>query len=604
MKRKFTILFFALILGAGSVWGDDKSISEATDGYYHITDQSTWSAFARTVNGTGDYANHKNSAIKAMLDKDVTISSPGDFEAGFVVGTSSNPYTGTFDGNGHTLSFTKSDGISTQALAPFGYINGATIQNLKVEGSLTSTHLQAYMGGVVAVIKSSGSSTVQYCSSAMVLNATNDTENETTGKFDGNMGGIVGRIESGATATVQGCMFTGTINSIKSTSGIVGYNKGTLTVKNNLAKCTFTLTNTSAASNRYIYREESGTTVTQSDNYYQITLTTNVPVSGNGTAAQTAQYNSGEMAWYLSGADNSSSSTYFWGQGNLNKSTAETFPVLTNDATKKVYRIMVNSVSNYPYGNRSGAVPNPVRYGYTAFSTESTVENRTTPLTEISSSYNTAGLYGISNIYTLKIGDALASTLVLPFEAVIPDNITAYTLTNTSGEAATATKITTGTIPANTPVLINATAANNYDFKKKTDSTWAPDATAIDWSGATVTSGALTGVYVQNDKSGLYNPTYYVPANSYVLQNGSSGLGFYKVAADNTIKITSFRAYLTASASAREFLGINFDEGASNIDQIEVAPVDDDVIYDLSGRMIEHPTKGIYVKNGKKFIVK
>lgn len=593
MKRKFTLLLsLLLMLGAGSSWGlETQTIDEKS--YYKIGSASDWKDFAALVNGSESGAN-------AILTADVTISSPGNFYSDYVVGKdASHLYSGIFDGQGFTLSYTKTDALNNIQLSPFGFVSGATIKNLKVTGSLSSS-ANAYMGGIVAQINHTAdkTTTIQYCSSALNIKCSAESNM--------NLGGIVGRIEENATVIIEGCMYTGTIDAANSASGILGYCKSSnVTVRNNLAKCTFTLTSTSATSNSYIYRT-SGVSITQSNNYYEITNTNSVNISGTtGTEAQEAQYNSGEMAWYLSGADNSSSSTYFWGQGNLNKSTAETFPVLTNETAKKVYRIMVNGVSNYPYGNRSGAVPNPVRYGYTAFSTESTVTSRTTPLTEISSSYNTAGLYGISNIYTLTVGESLASTLVLPFEAVIPDNITAYTLTYTSGDAATATPISTGTILANTPVLINATAAGNYDFKKKTDGAWAPNADAITWSGATVSNGALTGVYVQNSKSGLYNPTYYVPADSYVLQNGSSGLGFYKVAAENTIKITSFRAYLTAQGAQARSLSINFEnDNTTAISSVERNGKEDNAIYTLTGIKVEHPTSGIYIKNGKKYFVK
>ena len=33
-------------------------------------------------------------------------------------------------------------------------------------------------------------------------------------------------------------------------------------------------------------------------------------------------------------------------------------------------------------------------------------------------------------------------------------------------------------------------------------------------------------------------------------------------------------------------------------------PMQSKRIYDLSGRVVEHPTKGIYISNGKKFLVK
>lgn len=63
----------------------------------------------------------------------------------------------------------------------------------------------------------------------------------------------------------------------------------------------------------------------------------------------------------------------------------------------------------------------------------------------------------------LTVTSAGASTLVLPYDATIPNGVKAYTLTNTEGEATAIATELTGSIPANTPVLINA-AAGTYNF--------------------------------------------------------------------------------------------------------------------------------------------
>ena len=100
--------------------------------------------------------------------------------------------------------------------------------------------------------------------------------------------------------------------------------------------------------------------------------------------------------------------------------------------------------------------------------------------------------------HALTVTDAGAATLVLPYEATIPEGVKAYTLTYTSGDAATATELS-GTIPANTPVLINA-EAGDYTFNAtETQTTKA----------ASPVSGALTGVWAETT----------VPEGSYVLQN-------------------------------------------------------------------------------------
>ena len=60
---------------------------------------------------------------------------------------------------------------------------------------------------------------------------------------------------------------------------------------------------------------------------------------------------------------------------------------------------------------------------------------------------------------------------------------------------------------------------------------------------------------------------------------------------------------ITASTSAPEFIGFGGTTGI-NATLNEGVEVTDGVIFDLSGRRVANPTKGIYIKNGKKFIVK
>ena len=563
MKNKITLLLMALFLGTGSVLADDVEIG--------TVDQ--WKSFVTTVKTT--------PSTNAKLTANITLpENADDFANTYMVGTSSSPYSGTFDGQGFTVTYNKSS-LSENIQGLFRYVSGATIKNFHTAGSLSSSgHL---LGGIVG--NAVGSTTIVGCSSSLSLTSSDTSE--------GRIGGLVARCaDSGATLTISNCLFNGSLSSGKSgrANGLVAWSNGTTV---NLSNCLVAPKSVTNGGERF-----SNVRSSENNLYY---IGSDFATNTGGTEATTDMQVNGELAYKLQGEQ----TTLYWGQANLNKSNAETFPVLTSDATKKVYKIMVNGVSNYPYGNRSGAVPNPVRYGYTAFSTESTVANRTTPLTAISSDYNTAALYGISNIYTLTIGSALASTLVLPYDATIPENISAYTLTYTSGNAATATKITTGTIPANIPVLINATAAGDYTFYKSGYT--APDNAAITWNGATVSHGALTGVYVQNNKSGSYNPTYYVPVGSYVLQNNPTyGLGFYQVQNENTIRITSFRAYLTAQASmAPARLNITFDDNnTTGIKNVSEQANNDDAIYTLNGTRVDHPVKGLYIKNGKKFIVK
>ena len=188
--------------------------------------------------------------------------------------------------------------------------------------------------------------------------------------------------------------------------------------------------------------------------------------------------------------------------------------------------------------------------------------------------------------YTTTINTtAKAGTLCLPFEATIPGGVEAWTLNYTAGkEAVKATEVTT-TIPANTPVLLNGNGSADF-----TGSSVDIDA------DATNVSGALTGVF---------NATT-VPENSYVLQNGTNGIGFYKVTSDNIVA-NPFRAYLTADGLGAPSLHIIFpeDSDVTGISEIEkMRNADNVTIFDLQGRKVAQPQKGLYIVNGKKVIFK
>ena len=90
------------------------------------------------------------------------------------------------------------------------------------------------------------------------------------------------------------------------------------------------------------------------------------------------------------------------------------------------------------------------------------------------------------------------------------------------------------------------------------------------------------------------------PGNAYVLNKGEGGIGFYKLKDTGTIGAN--KAYLTSTASAREFIGFEEATGLKAIDDGQWTI--DNVVYDLQGRRVQNPTKGLYIVNGKKVVIK
>ena len=189
--------------------------------------------------------------------------------------------------------------------------------------------------------------------------------------------------------------------------------------------------------------------------------------------------------------------------------------------------------------------------------------------------------------HTLSVTDAGAATLVLPYEAEIPENVKAYTLTYTSGDKAVATELT-GVIPANTPVLVNANEGQ-YTFK----------ATAtLTTKAAEPVSGSLHGVWSE----------VVVPEGSYVLQSQSGTVAFYHVEATD-FKVKANQAYLYApEAAGAKMLNIDFGGEATAVNGVEAEASNANTqVYTIDGKKANRNNlaKGqVYVTKGKTFILK
>ena len=188
-----------------------------------IRNADDWHKFAVMIN---DAVNQYD--VKAVLDADITV----DEHVGVTEGAS---FCGTFDGNGHTLTFNKTWTSSESLIAPFRYASNATIRNLHVAGTIKSNSL--YPAGLVAQVKD-GTVTIENCISSVTLNSTINGEGTLAGfvgyllnsnvtirnsKFDGSFegancygnAGFIGWVNEKSTATIDSCLFAPTSISTK-----------------------------------------------------------------------------------------------------------------------------------------------------------------------------------------------------------------------------------------------------------------------------------------------------------------------------------------------------------------------------------------------------
>lgn len=151
-----------------------------------------------------------------------------------------NEFTGTFDGNGHTVTLAISGNSDYQAL--FAKLAaGALVKNTMVDGEVTGTN---NIGGIAGIATNA---TIIACANKAAVAATGRYVGGLVGKGTGltmtscynqgavsstrtrpiNMGGIAGYVDGGA--SVENCYNTGSITgSGKNTAAVVGWNAATV----------------------------------------------------------------------------------------------------------------------------------------------------------------------------------------------------------------------------------------------------------------------------------------------------------------------------------------------------------------------------------------
>ena len=265
---------------------------------YEIASKADWQAFCALVEDG-------QTAVDAKMTKDV------DLETDITMaGTANKPYGGTFDGQNHVLTVNWDAG-STNDVAPFRRVNGATIKNLRTEGSIRSDGY--YLSGLIDEAYG-GSNTVANCVSA--VNITSSYTSDRCGA-----GGLISFIYTNTQVTITDCLVKGSINASgagrKGMGGFVYSQNGTCTFNN----CLYLGTNNAiAGSNTFTYN------ATINNCYYL-----NVCNVAQGDKVTEEQLKNGYVAHKLQGTREET----VWGQ----VLGTDTIPQLTAEAAKQVYEV-------------------------------------------------------------------------------------------------------------------------------------------------------------------------------------------------------------------------------------------------------------------------
>lgn len=172
----------------------------------------------------------------------------------------------------------------------------------------------------------------------------------------------------------------------------------------------------------------------------------------------------------------------------------------------------------------------------------------------------------------------------------------AYIVTGGTGSKLTKTSVKGGTVPANTGLLLKGDGTATIPVVASS----ATDVSANKLKGVT----AETTLDLDDNDDGTPDKSVYV-----LMNDATNGLGFYRTSTTsftlgaNTAYLSSdFDAETPGPGARMSFL---LDEvETTGIKTVQASGLKATGYYDLQGRRVSQPTKGLYIVNGRKVVVK
>lgn len=265
----------------------------------------------------------------------------------------------------------------------------------------------------------------------------------------------------------------------------------------------------------------------------------------------------------LSLVDEAEAATFYFGKNLTRDSEGDSHIIWFFDTTTSESNNTSKSALNVDQSGNITLLPN--NYGASAWMVEE--------VTSLDVAMNT-------------VGDETWATLYLPFSVTTPTGLTAYTGTQKDENTIELTAIEEGVIPAGTGVVLKGTT-NSYTLTLTND------------EAAPVEDNVFTGTCLP------ISVTEAELENYYVLSTLEGVIGLYWPMTGTT-ELAANKAFIARSgaAGAAGYRFVFGDNTTVGIDGVTLGQPENTPYYDLSGRRIAQPAKGIYIHNGKKVFIK
>lgn len=195
-------------------------------------------------------------------------------------------------------------------------------------------------------------------------------------------------------------------------------------------------------------------------------------------------------------------------------------------------------------------------------------------------------------VYNRELGAGRYGTITLPFapDAESVDNFAFYSLSSVDGETLFFDEVATPI--ANTPYLYTLREGKTATQITGGETTISSVITTPEEVNGWQMVGSFTNQAIATSED----------ANNYYYAYTSADNQLHKVT--KTLNVKPYRAYFVTDTANPTQLAVRTRNGETTlIDATEVEDFATGTYYDLSGRRVANPTKGIYIVNGKKVIL-
>ena len=506
MRKKIFSILVLLCLAVSGAWALTGSGTSSSP--YLIGSLDDWNAFAAKTNAGENTAWGK---LTANIEGVTTMA-----------GSDKNsPYSGTFDGDG--FSITLNINTTDDYAGLFRYAKNATIKNLNLKGTITST--KKFIGSFVGYFSGGTNSLQNICSSVAISSSLSG---------DLTSGGIVAHSSSDV-LTITDCLFIGSItgsNGGNMCGGIIGYAPGGATMTRVIQAGTFTI-----GTSNYdgVFSRNNDNVLTATDCYYIN------GVGGTATCSKATQITASQLntQTYVDLLQTGKSETY-WGL----KNGVLTWVSDLNHIAKFVYNGKTIMTLYTPEEGGTVNVPSVAEMESTYYIQDATFTYAGAPFTS-STFFDTNIEVTVGG--TLLVGSvemsASATTIDGGETAIVSVNITPsyadYTLSSSNPAVATVAQDGTVTYVKAGTTTITATAVNDPSKTATLDITCSDvSVVAID-ENANPSGNQMpfTNFYNHGTTQQLYTPAEVGPACTI------KALAF-KVATASNFATTSLKIYL------------------------------------------------------------